>query len=84
MHPNHHGDIDLAEPLCGFLAAFWVTSVVLAIADVLVFRGGAPLPLVLSLSGCVGLFGGWIAYHHQQTGEWRAPWNTGGKAGRRS
>lgn len=76
MHADHHDGIELAEPLCGFLAGFWLSSVLLALVDLVFFSGGAPLSVVLPISGCVGLVCGWGVHAYQRDGEWDVPWSS--------
>ena len=76
MHANHHGEIDLTAPFCGFLVGFWVSSIVLAAGDALFFGGYAPMLGVLAVAGGVGTWTGWAAHVQEQTGEWPVPWRS--------
>ena len=84
MHANQHGEIDLTAPFCGFLAGFWVSSVLLALGDALLFGGYAPFLGVLAVAGGVGIGTGWTAHVQEQTGAWPVPWRKEGDRDRES
>ena len=76
MHANHHGHIDLAEACLGFLAGFWLSSVFLALVDLVFFGGNAPLTLILPIAGCAGLASCVSLQAFQRHANWPASWDS--------
>jgi hypothetical protein len=78
MHADDHESIEIGEPLFGFVAGFWLCSVLLAVFDLLFFQGQAPLPVVLGISALGGLVAAWTVHASLRDGKWHRPWQSSG------